>query len=195
MSFVIEYLYSFFATLVAQPQGELARSLRPSSRAAIHPISSGPSDCCFGCFTAPHSSSTTTTSVRSCTNRGFRTGMRSSTGCSGSWSVHHEDGRPCDLHQRLLPTDRPRSATASHPERVTVVRTGPDLTRLRRTAADPSLRGSSTHLAAYLGVMGPQDGVDLVLELADHVVHRARPSPISASPSSDRAIASTISSR
>ena len=58
------------------------------------------------------------------------------------------------------------------PEGVTVVRTGPDLNRLRRTAADPSLRGSATHLAAYLGVMGPQDGVELVLELAEHVVHR-----------------------
>ena len=27
-------------------------------------------------------------------------------------------------------------------------------------------------MAAYLGVMGPQDGVDLVVRLADHVVHR-----------------------
>ena len=26
-------------------------------------------------------------------------------------------------------------------------------------------------MAAYLGVMGPQDGVDLVLEVADHIVH------------------------
>ena len=58
------------------------------------------------------------------------------------------------------------------PAGVTVVRTGPDLNRLRRTAADPTLRGSAPHLAAYLGVMGPQDGVDLVLELAEHVVHR-----------------------
>ena len=55
---------------------------------------------------------------------------------------------------------------------VTVVRTGPDLTRLRPTSANPALRGSASHLAAYLGVMGPQDGVDLVIELADHVVHR-----------------------
>ena len=56
--------------------------------------------------------------------------------------------------------------------RVTVVRTGPDLTRLSRTAAEPGLRRARPHLAAYLGVMGPQDGVDLVLEVADHVVHR-----------------------
>jgi glycosyltransferase involved in cell wall biosynthesis len=58
------------------------------------------------------------------------------------------------------------------PTGVTVVRTGPDLNRLRPTAADPSLRGSALHLVAYLGVMGPQDGVELVLELAEHVVHR-----------------------
>ena len=55
---------------------------------------------------------------------------------------------------------------------VTVVRTGPDLGRLTRTAAEPDLRRARPHLAAYLGVMGPQDGVDLVLEVADHVVHR-----------------------
>jgi glycosyltransferase involved in cell wall biosynthesis len=55
---------------------------------------------------------------------------------------------------------------------VTVVRTGPDLNRLSRTAAEPDLRRGRPHLAAYLGVMGPQDGVNLVLEVADHVVHR-----------------------
>ena len=55
---------------------------------------------------------------------------------------------------------------------VTVVRTGPDLSRLSRTAADPDLKRARPHLAAYLGVMGPQDGVDLVLKVADHVVHR-----------------------
>jgi glycosyltransferase involved in cell wall biosynthesis len=58
------------------------------------------------------------------------------------------------------------------PACVTVVRTGPDLTRLRRTAAKPSLRRARPHLATYLGVMGPQDGVDIVLEMADIVVHR-----------------------
>jgi glycosyltransferase involved in cell wall biosynthesis len=55
---------------------------------------------------------------------------------------------------------------------VTVVRTGPDLTRLRRTEPVPSLRCSARYMAAYLGVMGPQDGVDLVVRMADHVVHQ-----------------------
>ena len=55
---------------------------------------------------------------------------------------------------------------------VTIVRTGPDTARMQRTTADPSLRRGRPHLAAYIGVMGPQDGVDLVLELADLVVHQ-----------------------
>jgi glycosyltransferase involved in cell wall biosynthesis len=56
---------------------------------------------------------------------------------------------------------------------VTVVRTGPDSARLRRTTtADPSLRRDRRYLVAYIGVMGPQDGVDLVLELADVVVRQ-----------------------
>ena len=58
------------------------------------------------------------------------------------------------------------------PTSVTVVRTGPDLASLRRSSALPSVRRTKPHLAAYLGVMGPQDGVDLVLKVADQVVHR-----------------------
>jgi glycosyltransferase involved in cell wall biosynthesis len=58
------------------------------------------------------------------------------------------------------------------PAHVTVVRSGPDPTRLRRTESDPDLRRGRPHLAAYLGVMGPQDGVDIVLQMVDFVVHR-----------------------
>ncbi|MGH9105278.1 MAG: glycosyltransferase family 4 protein, partial [Acidimicrobiales bacterium] len=57
------------------------------------------------------------------------------------------------------------------PERVTVVRTGPDPERLKATSPDPSLRRGRAHLAAYIGVMGPQDGVDVVLRVADIVVN------------------------
>jgi glycosyltransferase involved in cell wall biosynthesis len=56
------------------------------------------------------------------------------------------------------------------PSKVTVVRTGPDSAKLSRTAPDPALRGNRPYLVAYIGVMGPQDGVDLVLEVADVVV-------------------------
>ncbi|WP_217702599.1 glycosyltransferase family 4 protein [Nocardioides guangzhouensis] len=57
------------------------------------------------------------------------------------------------------------------PEHVTVVRTGPDPEKLKQVDPDPVLRRGRRHLAAYLGVMGPQDGVDLVLAAADHIVH------------------------
>jgi glycosyltransferase involved in cell wall biosynthesis len=57
------------------------------------------------------------------------------------------------------------------PANVTVVRTGPDPERLRRKAAVPALRRGRRHLVAYIGVMGPQDGVDLAVRAAAHVVH------------------------
>jgi glycosyltransferase involved in cell wall biosynthesis len=57
-------------------------------------------------------------------------------------------------------------------EDVTVVRTGPDPERLRPVPEQPRLRRGRSHLVAYLGVMGPQDGVDIVIDAADHIVHR-----------------------
>ncbi|HKN42900.1 MAG TPA: glycosyltransferase family 4 protein [Propionibacteriaceae bacterium] len=57
------------------------------------------------------------------------------------------------------------------PTEVTVVRTGPDAQRLRRKAAVPALLRGREHLVAYIGVMGPQDGVDLAVRAAAHVVH------------------------
>ena len=54
---------------------------------------------------------------------------------------------------------------------VTIVRTGPDEDRMHRRAPVPALRGDRRHLVAYLGVMGPQDGVDLAVRAAAHVVH------------------------
>jgi glycosyltransferase involved in cell wall biosynthesis len=58
-----------------------------------------------------------------------------------------------------------------HPDDVTVVRTGPDPARLRRGAPDPALRRGRAHLVTYLGVMGPQDGVDHAVRAIDHLVH------------------------
>jgi glycosyltransferase involved in cell wall biosynthesis len=58
------------------------------------------------------------------------------------------------------------------PERVTVVRTGPDPSRLNAVDPVPDLRRGRKHLVAYIGVMGPQDGVDYVLRAADIVVNQ-----------------------
>jgi len=57
------------------------------------------------------------------------------------------------------------------PADVTVVRTGPDPDRLVRGAAKPELRRGRPHLATYIGVMGPQDGVDIVVRAAAVVVN------------------------
>lgn len=56
-------------------------------------------------------------------------------------------------------------------DEVTVVRTGPDPQRLRRGTVVPGLRRGRRHLVAYIGVMGPQDGVDLAIRAAGHIVH------------------------
>ncbi|WP_034508758.1 glycosyltransferase family 4 protein [Blastococcus sp. URHD0036] len=55
------------------------------------------------------------------------------------------------------------------PGRVVVVRSGPDLSRFVQRPPDPDLRRGKRYLAAYLGVMGPQDGVDYALR-ALHVL-------------------------
>jgi glycosyltransferase involved in cell wall biosynthesis len=55
--------------------------------------------------------------------------------------------------------------------RVTVVRTGPDPARLCRSEPDSGWLAGRKHLVSYLGVMGPQDGVDLAIRCADHIVH------------------------
>jgi glycosyltransferase involved in cell wall biosynthesis len=55
-------------------------------------------------------------------------------------------------------------------EDVTVVRSGPDLDRLRRTPPNAQLRAGRELLCCYLGVMGPQDGVDLAIEAIRKVV-------------------------
>jgi glycosyltransferase involved in cell wall biosynthesis len=52
---------------------------------------------------------------------------------------------------------------AKRPEDVFVVRNAPDASRLRPENGDSALRRGRSHLLAYVGVMGPQDGVDLAV--------------------------------
>lgn len=49
------------------------------------------------------------------------------------------------------------------PEQVFVVRSAPQVERFRPVPADPSLKRGKPYLLAYLGVMGPQDGIDYAL--------------------------------
>ena len=57
---------------------------------------------------------------------------------------------------------------------ITVVRTGPDPEFLRRGAPNPDWRRGRRYLCAYLGVMGPQDGVDLALRAAAELARAGR---------------------
>lgn len=50
------------------------------------------------------------------------------------------------------------------PENSFVVRNGPDLERFTPLPPDPGLRGGKRFLLAYLGMMGPQDGIDQAIE-------------------------------
>lgn len=58
------------------------------------------------------------------------------------------------------------------PEQVTVVRSGPLLARFEPVPPDPALRKGRSHLCVYLGVMGPQDGVDYAIRAAKRVISR-----------------------
>ncbi len=56
-----------------------------------------------------------------------------------------------------------------NPDRVFVVRSGPNLARVRELAPDPKWRNGRSHLVAYVGVIGEQEGIDLLLEAVRHI--------------------------
>jgi glycosyltransferase involved in cell wall biosynthesis len=56
------------------------------------------------------------------------------------------------------------------PERVFVVRSGPSLARLQRQPPDERLKHGRPHLVGYVGVIGEQEGIDLLLRVVQHIV-------------------------
>ena len=56
-------------------------------------------------------------------------------------------------------------------ERSAIVRNGVDIKEFFRRPSRPELKQGFPYMAAYLGVMGRQDGVDRVVRAAQHVVH------------------------
>jgi glycosyltransferase involved in cell wall biosynthesis len=55
------------------------------------------------------------------------------------------------------------------PDRVFVVRSGPNLTRVRELAPDSTWRNGRAYLVAYVGVIGEQEGIDLLLQSIRHI--------------------------
>src|SRR6185369_642787 len=54
-------------------------------------------------------------------------------------------------------------------DEVTIVRNGPIADRFVRGEPDDTLRRGRRYLCCYLGIMGPQDGVDLIVLIAEEV--------------------------
>ena len=58
------------------------------------------------------------------------------------------------------------------PDKVFVVRSIPDLRRFERCAPEHDLKNGRRHLIGYVGIMGVQDGVDLLVKGMADIVHR-----------------------
>ncbi|WP_271079209.1 glycosyltransferase family 4 protein [Aurantiacibacter sp. MUD61] len=56
-------------------------------------------------------------------------------------------------------------------ERVFVVRSGPDLSRLKAVEPVPGWKDGKDYLVGYVGVMGEQEGIDLLIDAVDHLVN------------------------
>jgi len=57
------------------------------------------------------------------------------------------------------------------PERITIVRNGPELNSRQVIEPDPALRQKGKTIISYVGVMGIQDGVDYLLRALHHLVY------------------------
>jgi glycosyltransferase involved in cell wall biosynthesis len=77
---------------------------------------------------------------------------------------------------RVISTNESYKAVAvsrgeRRPDEVTVVRSGPDTRQMRPVYPDLDIVKPKKFSLAYLGIMGPQDGVDVILDVMDELVH------------------------
>lgn len=59
-----------------------------------------------------------------------------------------------------------------NPDDVYVVRSGPKIDKLQIRAPKPELKKGFRHLVGYVGVIGQQEGMDLLVDAVDHIVNR-----------------------
>jgi glycosyltransferase involved in cell wall biosynthesis len=57
------------------------------------------------------------------------------------------------------------------PNKVFVVRSGPDIDKIKPAPPNPAWKRGRRYLVGYVGVMGEQEGIDLLLESVRHIVH------------------------
>ncbi|HSF12311.1 MAG TPA: glycosyltransferase, partial [Erythrobacter sp.] len=60
------------------------------------------------------------------------------------------------------------------PERVHVVRSGPDLSKLKRVDPVEHWKNGRAHMVGYVGVMGEQEGIDLLIDAVEHLVRQMK---------------------
>jgi glycosyltransferase involved in cell wall biosynthesis len=61
-----------------------------------------------------------------------------------------------------------------NPEDVFVVRSGPDLARVKQMPPNPALKKGRRYLVGYVGVMGKQEGIDLLLQAVQLIVYHLK---------------------
>lgn len=81
----------------------------------------------------------------------------------------------CRLADRVIATNESHAAIETQragvpPDRITVVRNGPDLS-LRSVNPDPDLRRRASTIIGFVGAMNAGDGVDYFLRALRHLVH------------------------
>lgn len=61
-----------------------------------------------------------------------------------------------------------------NPEDVFVVRNGPDLNSFKIVAPNPTLKNGKPYLVGYVGNMGVQEGLDILVDVAEHLKNTGR---------------------
>ena len=111
--------------------------------------------------------------------------------CPEIYASRGKDGPDPRVHKALLWLERQTYQTADHviatnksyremaltrggcsPGNITIVRSGPDVLQMKRSETEPELRRGARYLCTYLGIMGYQDRVDVVIRAADYLINR-----------------------
>lgn len=64
------------------------------------------------------------------------------------------------------------------PQDITIVRSGPDLTKLKIGDSKPEVKNGFKYLVGYIGVMGKQEGIDLLLQSIQYIIKEKKRSDI-----------------
>ena len=92
--------------------------------------------------------------------RGLRLFEKLSVKCADVVIATNESYRQVDIERN-----------GASPDRVFIVRNGPDARRVRLTEPDPRLRSLNKKVLVYVGAMNPQDGLEYLLTAISHLIH------------------------